>query len=405
MKQHITWQEARDLLLELARPLPPEPVPLTEAGGRVLAQKITAKTNTPPFAKAAFDGYAFQNADLAGASREHPVTLQVTEEIAAGQTWTVPVTPGTAAKILTGAPVPEGADTVCKYEDTRFTPEEVTFFQPYKTGENVIPIGEDIQAGEVLATPGQLIDPAVAGLLASQGISAPLVYPVPRIGIISTGTELAEPGKEAGPAQIINTNRYTFQTALRQIGCEGVYLGSAGDSVEDIAALMETGFQSCDAVLSTGGVSAGDYDLTPDALTQTGAELLVRTLRVKPGGACAFGRKGDKLALCLSGNPAAALVNFYAVVLPVLRKLRGLASPALTPIQAVLKYDYPKRSNKPRLVRGRLEIANGHALMVIEGGQGNGVLSSMVGCDLIAELPAGSPPQPAGAVVNAWLLH
>ena len=215
MYTNMEYRAARDYLLGQTAPLDRlERKPLLRANGRVLAEQVTAVGDVPPFARSPYDGYAFRAADTAGANRGRPVTLKILEEIPAGSTWSREVTAGTATKILTGAPVPPGADAVTKYEDTVFTAETVTISEEFSPGDNVIPQGEDVICGQLLAEPGTVIDSALLGTLAAQRITEPLVYGVPRVGIITTGSELAEPGEPLSGGRIVNTNRYTFYAAV-----------------------------------------------------------------------------------------------------------------------------------------------------------------------------------------------
>ncbi len=405
MKTNLAYQEAREFLLEQVEPLAHiERVPLSKAAGRVLAEPVCAGSDVPPFDRSPYDGYAFRAEDTRLASEDHPVTLRILEEVPAGSMWSRTVTPGTATKILTGAPVPPGADAVTKYEDTVFTEETVTISQPFTPGDNVVPQGEDVQKGQLLAGAGTVIDSALLGTLAAQHLVEPRVYDIPQVGLITTGSELAEPDEPLHGGKIVNTNRYTFLAALSRAGCQPVLYPTPGDDPAAIAAEMDRALAECDLVITTGGVSVGDYDFTPDAMERAGAEVLIRTLWLKPGGASAYGRR-DKTLICgLSGNPASALTNFYAVVLPVLRKLRGMAQPHLTELPVVLVEEFRKKSPKTRLIRGRLDLSDGTARMRVSQGQGNGVLHSLIGCDLLAEIPAGSPRLPAGTKLTAYLI-
>ena len=407
METNIEYKAARELLLERVRPVGTERVPLgTERlVGRVLAEDVIAAEDVPPFDRSPYDGYAFRAADTAGADREHPVTLRILEEIPAGSVWTQTVTPGKAAKILTGAPVPPGADAITKYEETEFTAETVTVFSPFSPGENVVPRGEDVKTGDTLAEKGTVIDPALTGVLAAQHITEPLVYDWPLVGIITTGSELVEPGETLTGGKIVNTNRYILIEAVRKAGCvPAIVHMPARDDPEEIAAAIRENLKLCHMVITTGGVSVGDYDYTPDAMERAGVELLVRTLRLKPGGASAYGVRDGKLICGLSGNPASALTNYYAVVLPALRKLCGYAQPRLTELTVTLAEDFTKKSPKTRLIRGTLDLADGTAKMHVSHAQGNGVLHSLVGCDLLAEIPAGSGKLPAGTKLSAYLI-
>ena len=404
MLNNPDYERARGLLLSHVSPTGAERVPLSQCGGRVLARDLTARENVPAFDRSPYDGYALRGGDTASAGKEHPVTLRVLEEVPAGGVPTQAVVPGTAAKVLTGAPIPDGADAVIMYEKTVFTEKSVTLFAPVKAGSNVVRTGEDIREGTVLAQRGAVIDPGLAGTLAAQGEDTPLVYQIPRVAVISTGSELVEADTVPGAGQIRNSNRYMLETALRQSGCEPVYLGIAGDSAADISARLNRGLEECDAVVMTGGVSVGDYDLTPDAMERSGASFLFRGVDMKPGMACAYGMKEGKLICALSGNPASALTNFYAVALPALRKLTGRSTCPAREIQLRLSNGFPKKSPKTRFLRGKLILKDGTVCMELPEDQGNVVLSSAIGCNVMALVPAGSGPLEAGTVLKGFLL-
>lgn len=399
----INFEEARALLLEKAQSVEGETLSLEACGGRVLAESVTAPRDVPPFDRSPYDGYAFRASDIAGASRDTPVTLRVLEELPAGSVPRFPVTPGTAVRLMTGAPIPEGADAVVMYENTEFTRETVTLFAPARPGENVVRAGEDVRRGTVLAEAGSLIDAGTLGSLASQGFAELKVYRRPRVGIISTGSELVELGQAMAPGKIYNSNRYTFTALLEEIGCAPVWLGSAGDGVEAIADLIRDGMETCDAVLLTGGVSVGDYDLTPAAMEACGAELLFRRVGMKPGMACSFGLGAGKLLCGLSGNPAAAMTGFYAVALPALKKLCGRRDCLPRELTVTLPEGFKKPSPVTRLLRGRLELADGEVRMTLRE-QGNVVLSSAMGCDAMAVIPAGSGPLVPGTKLKGFML-
>ncbi len=399
-----TYPAARDMLLRYICPVASEAVPLEACLGRILAEDLIAAESIPAFDRTAYDGYAFRAGDLSGASRETPVTLRITEEIPAGATPTKEVVPGTCAKVLTGAPIPPGADTVINYEVTEYTDDAVTFFAPVARGSNVVFVGEDVMRGAVLARRGDVIDPGTVGTLAAQGVTRPLVFRRPRVAVLSTGSELVDAGETPGPGQIRNTNAYTLSAALRRIGAEPVYLGIAADTAEGIAALMELGLRDCDAVVSTGGVSVGDYDLTPDAMARIGVETLARGVLLKPGMACAYGVRDGKLVCALSGNPASCVVNFYTVALPALRALCGHRVPVPEEITLTLADPFPKPGKVTRVLRGRLDLRNGTAQLRLPKSQGNAVLSSTIGCDVFAIVPAGSGPLSAGIQLKGFIL-
>lgn len=404
MRNNISWTAARELLLSHVSPVETELVPLAECAGRVLGFDLTAPEDVPPFDRSAYDGYALRAADVAAACREAPVTLRLTETIPAGAVARLPVTPGTAAHLMTGAKLPEGADCVINFERTAFTEETVTLFAPLKSGDNVVRRGEDVRAGALLAARGTLIDAGLAGTLAAQGIARVAVCRRPLVGIVSTGSEVVEPEDPQPDGKIRNANRLTFTALLQREGCRPVYLGLAGDEEEAVAALIARGLETCDAVLITGGVSVGDWDVTPAAMERCGIELLARGVDMKPGMACAYGVREGKLALGLSGNPASSLTNYCACALPAIRRLCGRAEPIPREITLTLKTPFKKKSPATRFLRGRLDLTDGTARLDAPRDQGNVVLSSTIGCDAMALIPAGSGPVEAGTRLQGFTL-
>lgn len=399
-----TYKEAQNLLLSRISPVETETISLSRSGGRILAQDLIAMADVPAFDRSPYDGYAFRAEDTADASKETPVMLRILEEVPAGANPAQTVTAGTATKVLTGAPIPQGADAVIMFEKTSFTKESVTLYSPARSGENIVCAGEDIRRGAVVAERGKAIDAAISGMLASQGVSNPRVYRKPRIAIISTGSELVEAEDNPPEGKIRNSNRYTYETAVRQLGCEVSYLGIAGDSVSDIAELIRQGVRSYDMVITTGGVSVGEYDLTAEAMEAAGAKLLINGIDMKPGMACAMAVKDRKLICGLSGNPASSLTTFCVVLHPVIRKLKGLGSYMPVEIPVTLTDAFPKKSPKTRFLRGKLELSSGAVSFKPAQDQGNVVLSSAIGCDMVVLVPAGSGPLEAGTVLNGFVI-
>ncbi len=404
MKKRIPYMEARKLVVTAVTPVEKEIISLENCFDRIIAQNIIAAEHVPPFDRSPYDGYAFRACDVHSADADTPVTLRVLEAIPAGGVSHMPVTEGTAVKILTGAPIPEGADAVIMFEKTQFTDTSVTIFEPVKKGSNIIYTGEDIQKGTVLAESGTVIDAGLAGTLASQNIPSPLVYRIPKVGIISTGSELLEVGSPLEPGKIYNSNYHTLSTALQRMGCEPVYLGISGDRATDISSLIDQGLHQCDALILTGGVSVGDHDLTPAAMRLSGVDLLFEGVDLKPGMACAYGVKNGKLVCGLSGNPASSITNFYAVAYPALRKLCGHRQVLPREIEVTLTSGFAKKSPGTRLLRGRLDLTDGTVRMHLPKDQGNVVLSSTIGCDVMAIVPAGSDALCAGTKLKGFLL-
>ena len=403
MKEWITYTEARDLLLAAVEPVNAERVHLEACAGRILAEEIKAIRDVPAFDRAAFDGYALRAEDLAGADAEHPVTLPLTGTLRAGDAAERALVPGTAMEIMTGAPVPPGADAVVMLERTRTEAGTVSFYAPVRPGENVIPAGEDLRIGQAVLAAGTELDPGALGLLAAQGIFTPLVHRLPRVGIVSTGRELTA-DDTPGPGRIYDVNRYLLTAALRRLGCETVFLGTAPDDAQEIAELLCRGIPACDTVVVTGGVSAGRWDLTPAALELAGAQLLFRGVDLKPGKACAYGMAGKVPVIALSGNPSAAWTNLHAVAAPALRRQAGRRDCLPRELILELLEPFPKESRRTRLLRGHLELCGGKTGFRLPTGQSNSMLSSLAGSDAIAVVPAGSGPLPAGTCLKGFLI-
>lgn len=404
MEVIFTYEEALRILFPHALPVGTEHVPVAECGSRVLAQEVRAAADVPPFDRSPYDGYALRASDTEQASEEHPVTLRILEEIPAGGVSHMPVTEGCAVKILTGAMIPEGADCVIMFEKTSFTEEAVTVSQKLRPGENIIYAGEDVKEGTVLAEPGTRIDAGLAGTIAAQNIPHPLVYKKPQAGIISTGSELIRPGEPLEPGKIYDSNRYTLAAQLAEDGCEVRHYPSIGDDTEQICSGIRDALSVYDVLVLTGGVSVGDYDLTVQAMEKAGAEILVHGVKMKPGMACAYGVRDGKMIIALSGNPASSLTNYYAIAQPLIRKIGGRKDFEHRYFPVTLAEGFPKGSPGTRFLRGRLDVSDGTARMHISPDQGNVVLSSSIGADVMALIPAGSGPVSAGEQLLAFLL-
>lgn len=404
MLKNIPADDAADILSALPVTLETETVGLTQAQDRVLAEEITARIPAPPFDRSPFDGYAFRGADTLTATKETPVVLKITEEIAAGSMPTVRVTQGCAAKILTGAPLPEGADATVKYENTAFTDTEVTLFAPVPPGTDVVRAGDDIRSGDRLAPRGTRLTAPLLGLLASQGIECVNVYKKPVVAVLNTGSELVEIGRELPPGMIYNSSVHTLCGYLKELGAEARNAGVVRDDPDEIAARIKSALDEADFVITTGGASVGDYDFAVTAAQRLGAEVLFWKVDMKPGGAIMAAVKDGRLILGLSGNPGAAVLGLLRIARPYICKCCGYAELQLPTIRVALKEPFEKNSPKLRLLRGRLVIEDGRAYFAENEGQGNGAVASLVGCDLLGEIDAGSPPLPAGTIIKAYRL-
>ena len=404
MIKGISPDDARDMLFSLPATPEIETVAVSAAFGRVIAEDISAAIPIPPFDRSPFDGYALRGADTTLASRENPVTLKITEELPAGCAPTIAVTPGYAAKILTGAPIPSGADCTTKYESTEFTDKEVKIFSPIAPGADVVYSGGDVKLGASIARRGDLITPPLMGLLASGGLAEISAYKQPRAALINTGAELVEPGSPLPFGKIYNSNAYTLTGYLRGQGVDPFNAGVVDDNPDLIAERIKVNLANSDIVITTGGASVGDYDYAIRAAELLGADILFWKAQIKPGGAAVAAILDGKLILSLSGNPGGAVMFLLRCAMPYIRKLCGRTDCFPESIEVFLKYPFSKLSERSRLLRGQLEIIGGKAYFAEYGAQGGGEISSFVVADLLAEIAADSSPLPAGTLVKAWRL-
>ena len=401
----IDYREAISSLLERVRPLGTEIRDIDEAYGRILSEDLIAEENVPSFDRSPYDGYAFRASDTEGASKDNPVTLKITDSIRAGIVRQKEVKKGEAVRLMTGSAIPRGADSVCKFEDTVSDGESVTVFKSYSPGENIVSAGEDITRGTVVAKKGFPVDPGTLGVLSSLGIYSVPLYKRPLAGIITTGDEVVDREEELPYGKIRDTNRYSITAALRRIGIDTVFLGHAGDSIPDITELIKKGEASCDLLISTGGVSVGDYDLIPEVLEKASYGIFLNGIGMKPGMACVFGEKKGFLFLGLSGNPASSVTTLQCICYPALRKMSGRKDYEHEIVQFRAEKDFPKKGGKyTRFLRGRSLIHDGILYLDIPGSQGNSVLSSMVSINAYGIVPALSRPVKKGDVIEGFFV-
>lgn len=398
----VELEEAVQIIKEKVTVMNTEMVALPEARGRILARQIVAQENVPPFDRSPYDGFAFRAEDLAQASKEHPVTLRIIEEVPAGKAPEHSVGRGEAIKILTGAPIPKGADAVERYEVTEFNEKEVTFFEPLKSGSNICLAGEDIRQGDVLMEAGTKLENARLGLLAALGYFEISCYRKIRCVIISTGSELVPVDHPLAPGKIRNSSAYMIQAVLREWGMDCDIYGIVSDNSCHIAGAIDVCAQKYDVILTTGGVSVGDYDFLNTSLEELGAEILLWKVKMKPGMAFVAAMHKKKLVLGLSGNPSAAAATLYLIGGAVLSYMSGKQGLPWEKIKVRMYHDFPKSSKGRRFIPGRLCVKDGEAYLDSCVAQGNGILSSWHSCNVIGEIPAGTSPLKAGSIIEGY---
>lgn len=400
----ISVHDALMTILETVAPLAGERVSLLQAAGRVLAEEIRSTREVPPFANSAMDGYAVRWEDIHDASPDEPVHLEMLEVIQAGAVPQYAVTPGTASKIMTGAVMPHGADTVIRVEDTEEQDGRVWIKRQERVGAHIRESGEDIHPGQRVLEMGRVLRPADIGLLASVGRSFVLVRQRPRVAILSTGNELVEVDGTLRPGQIVNSNAYTLAAAVQEAGGAPVLLQIARDTLEEIRAALHEAVRH-DVVLSTGGVSVGDFDFVKAAMDELRIRRLFWQVAQKPGKPLTFGLLQERPYFGLPGNPVSALVCFYLYVRPALAKMTGHEKPFLPVVSATVGEDIPKAKGLTEFVRCRLVSSKGQYEVHSTGSQSSGVLSSLSLGDGLVIGPAELSLLPRGLHVRVIVLH
>jgi len=419
----LSVEEALEHILATVHVLGPERVGLLEAAGRVLAEEVTADQDIPPLTNSAMDGYAVRSADVAQA----PARLRVVGKAAAGHVSQVRVEPGMAVRIMTGAPLPAGADTVVRFEDTRRDGEWVEVLQAPATGANVRPAGEDVRAGQVVLQPGQVLRPQEIGMLATVGRTKVAVVRRPRVAILATGDEVVPPDQTPGPGQIRDANSYTVAAQVQAFGGVPLLLGVARDREEWVRqGMREALAQRADLIITSGGVSVGDFDLVKQVLAAEG-EMHFWSLNMKPGRPLAFGQirlpsqrgrtgEGGLLPasggtggvgvplLGLPGNPVAAMISTELFARPALLKMQGFTDWSRPKVAARLTQPIARKDGRRHYLRVRLQETEAGYEATLTGDQGSGILNSLVQADGLAVIPEETNHLPVGAEVEILLL-
>jgi len=402
----VPFDQARAAVLERLRPLPAREVPLGDALGCVLADDVTAAEDLPPFANSAMDGFAVRAADLAGASDRGPIALEVTGEVFAGSARLPTVQAGGAARIMTGGPLPPGADAVVPVEQATVDGDAVRIRLAPGERQFVREAGEDVRAGAVVLERGRVLDPAAVGMLASVGRRLVPVHPKPRVTVVSTGDELVDPGDPLGPGQIRDSNSWLLVAQARAAGADAFRCGKLRDDPEALRRGFALAAAEGDLVLTSGGVSVGERDYTKQVLAELGD---VRSFRVamQPGMPQAFGFAAGTPLYGLPGNPVSCFVVFEVLVRPALRRLAGYPDDRLDRPRVVARLGEPVRSppGKVSFLRVRLQVGDDGLVATLTGHQGSGVLSSCVAADGLAVVPAERRELDAGAAVQVVLLR
>jgi molybdopterin molybdotransferase len=392
----ISVAEAQRLVLERAKPLEAERVPIERTTGRVLAEPATAAVDLPPFASSAMDGYALRSADTAGA----PVTLPVVARIAAGAPAGRPLGPGEAMAIATGGAVPEGADAVVPIEIVEEGSEGLAVSKPVAAGANVRGRGGDVRAGEAVLERGAVLGAGQVGALAAAGVAEVQATKRPRVGILVTGSELRQPGEQLEAGQIYESNGLLLATALQLAGAVPAQLGVVADTEDEHRRTMERALLGFDMLVTTGGASVGPHDLVRKVQAELRVQEVFWGVAMKPGKPVAFGVRRDHLVFNLPGNPVSVLATFELLVRPAVNALLGLPAPLPAFRPATLAVAVRRNPQRDEFVRATLAEEDGEVMLSPVLGQESHMIVRSGRAAALAWIPAGEGELPAGSPVR-----
>ncbi len=402
-----SMEDHRDYLLGCVQELPPFGQQLLDAVDLALCEEVVSPISLPGFDNTAMDGYAVRAQDVAAATAEAPVRLPVVGEVAAGQAAPHKLSPGTAMKIMTGAPIPVGADAVVAYESTDRGAADVEVYVPSEVGQHIRRTGEDVAAGQRVFRDGDQLDPRSIGLLAAIGRDKVLVRPRPRVVVIATGSELVEPGRELpSEFQIYDSNSYLLAAAARAAGAQVFRVGMVSDDPDRVRELINDQLIRADLILTTGGVSQGDYDVVKAVMPELGATEFVQ-VAMQPGKPQGFGLIGAERIpmIMLPGNPVSAFVSFEAFARPVIRKLMGVTPYTRAPVKARATHAMTSMMSRRQLARGIVtHDDDGNRLVSLAGGHGSHLIGDLARANALVVLPEETDLVAAGEPVEVWLL-
>lgn len=397
IRSFISLEEAVDILDSYIENLGKEEVPLLKGVKRIIGEDVHSKIDNPPFNKSAMDGYAV----IAEDTMQRDISLKVIDEVFAGYSCTSEVTSGTAIKIMTGAPIPKGANVVIKQEDVTIEDNYIKLNKTVNLNENVCFKGEDIQEGSLLISKNKKLNYADIGILASSGISKIKVCKTPKVAFISTGDEVVDIDEDLGYGKIYNSNKYSILGRLEELNYEVSYISHEKDSAIKIGEEIKKASNISDLIITTGGASVGEKDLIKEAIDSIGGEKVFWKVKIKPGSAIVCSRFNNKLIISLSGNPTAALTTFELLVRTILEKLSGSEKVEIKREKAILMNDYLKKSPQRKFLRGEV-LCNerGQNVFLTQFKSGNGILSSTLNSNCLIEIGENNDEIKKGTLVD-----
>ena len=401
----IAVSEAEKIILDLVRSTSEtEIVEIAAATGRILAVAIASRLDFPHWDNSAMDGYAVRFADVRSSTAKHPITLEVVEEIPAGFQPQREIQSGEAARIFTGAIVPTGADTIVMQEHTQRVQKNFVKIQVTPTAKSFIrQRGEYARSGDSLLAPGTVLNPPEIAILAATGCHEVTVYRQPRIAILSTGDELVMPNQSLQPGQIVDSNQYSIAAFVQQAGGIPIRMGIIPDDRAKLTVAMTEAIAAADFVLSTGGVSVGDYDYVEEILAELGGDIQIRSVAVKPGKPLTVAKFPTSIYFGLPGNPVSALVSCWRFVRPAINKLAGLPHSTWTPtwINAIASQELTSDGNRETYIWGKLAVVEGsYHFTRSSGSNSSGNLINLAGTNALAVIPVGINSIDVGAGIR-----
>lgn len=401
--ENVSLEQALQLMDEQIQTITEtEHVPVLEALGRVLAEDVKAVFDNPPFDRSPIDGYACRSADIAGASRDNPVYLQVVEEVCAGQCPHSKVTSGQAVRIMTGAPIPEGCDCCVYQEYTDYGEEQVAVYEPAGPWGNYCYRGEDFKKGTLMMAQGTKLGYVEAGILASMGETEVLVLRQPKIALLTTGDEVMSPGERLLPGKIYDSNQTLLIARMQELGIHPVLAEAVRDDADAVADAIQRAAKEADMVLTTGGVSVGKKDMVHQALSLLNARRIFWRVQLKPGMPTVFSVYEGTPVISLSGNPFGAAANFELLIRPALAKLTGDQTWIPLRTSGVMADIFPKTSMGRRFIRA---IWKNGKVYLPEGLHDSGILASMKGCNCLVDIPPGTAALHVGDLVEVVFIQ